>query len=183
MPHLDPTHVRNTATATQQQTSTIRNREGQSLPTPLQTHSAYNCLTVIHLLSCVSKKQRVAAPARDLYTSAWFRKARSFAESTEYPWFVLSAKHGLVHPDEVIAPYDLTLNSMPAPARRQWASRTLAQLEPHLQGVESVVFLAGQRYREFLEAPLRDRGLVVSVPMEGLRIGEQLRWLTRRLDD
>ena len=57
----------------------------------------------------------------------------------------------------------------------------LTQLGPHLDGVGSVVFLAGQRYREFLEPSLRSRGLVVSVPMEGLRIGEQLRWLTKML--
>ena len=66
--------------------------------------------------------------------------------------------------------------------RRTWARRVLKELEPHLDGIESVVFLAGQRYREFLEASLRSRGLSISVPMEGLRIGEQLRWLTRMLD-
>ena len=90
-----------------------------------------------------------------------------------------AAKYGLVHPDEVISPYDLTLNTMPVADRRQWASRVLAHLGPHLDGVECVVFLAGRRYREFLELSLRSRGLVVLVPMEGLRIGEQLRWLTK----
>ena len=136
---------------------------------------------VIHLLSCVGQKQPLPAPARDLYISSWFCKARSYTESTGRPWFVLSAKHGLVHPDELISPYDLTLNTMPVAGRRQWAGRVLTQLEPHLGGVGSVVFLAGQRYREFLEPSLRSRGLVVSVPMEGLRIGEQLRWLTKML--
>ncbi len=82
----------------------------------------------------------------------------------------------------MISPYDLTLNTMPIAARRQWAIRVLNELEPHLDGIESVVFLAGQRYREFLAASLRGRGLSISVPMEGLRIGEQLRWLTRMLD-
>ena len=142
----------------------------------------YNCRMSIYLLSCVGQKQPVPAPARDLYTSSWFQKARSHADSTGQPWFVLSAKYGLVHPDEVILPYDLTLNTMPVADRRQWASRVLAQLAPHLDDAGSVVFLAGQRYREFLAPSLRSRGLVVSVPMEGLRIGEQLRWLTRMLD-
>ena len=54
----------------------------------------------------------------------------------------------------------------------------LTQLGPYLDGVMSIVFLAGLRYREFLEPTLRGRGLVVSVPMEGLAIGEQLRLLT-----
>ena len=82
----------------------------------------------------------------------------------------------------MISPYDLTLNTMLVVDRHTWARRVLNELEPHLDGVESVVFLAGQRYREFLEASLRSRGLSISVPMEGLRIGEQLAWLTRMLD-
>ena len=131
----------------------------------------------------MGQKQSFPAPARDLYISPWFCKSSSYVESTGQLWFVLSAEHGLVHPDEVISPYDLTLNTMPVAARRQWAIRVLTELEPYLDGVESVVFLAGQRYREFLEPSLRGRGLVVSVPMEGLRIGEQLRWLTRMLDE
>ena len=143
--------------------------------------TAYNHRMVIFLLSCVGQKQPVPARARDLYISSWFRKARSYADSTGRPWFVLSAKYGLVHPDEVMPPYDLTLNTMPVADRRQWASRVLTQLGPCLGDVGSVVFLAGQRYREFLEPSLRSRGVVVSVPMEGLRIGEQLRWLTKTL--
>lgn len=136
----------------------------------------------IYLVSCVAQKQSRRAPARDLYISPWFRKARTYVESTGQPWFVLSAEHGLVSPDQVVSPYDLTLNTMAVAARRQWANRVLTQLAPHLDGVGSVVFLAGHRYREFLEPSVRGRGLVVSVPMEGLRIGEQLRWLTRMLD-
>ena len=137
---------------------------------------------VIHLLSCVGQKQLAPAPARDLYTSSWFRKARRYADSTGQPWFILSAKHGLVHPDRVISPYNLTLNSMPVADRRRWAQTVLTQLDPHLDGVESIVILAGRRYREFLEPSLQSRGLPVSVPMAGLRIGEQLRWLNRMLN-
>ena len=136
---------------------------------------------VIYLVSCVGQKQSAPAPARDLYTSSWFHKARTYADSTGQPWFVLSAKYGLVHPCDVITPYDLTLNTMPVGDRHRWAGRVLAQMEAHLGNAKSIVFLAGRRYREFLEPSLRSRGLIVSVPMEGLRIGEQLRWLTRKL--
>ena len=132
---------------------------------------------LIYLLSCVAKKQPIPTPAKDLYISPWFLKARSYASRMGSPWFVLSAKYGLVHPDQVISPYELTLNAMQIGDRRQWARRTLSQLEPHLVGVRSVVFLAGLRYREFLEGPLRSRGLNISVPMAGLRIGQQLSWL------
>lgn len=93
------------------------------------------------------------------------------------PWFILSAKHGLVHPDAVIAPYDETLNNMPVAARGDWAERVKSQLAKSLPNVEEVVMLAGRRYRENIEMHLRTRFKSVEVPMEGLRIGEQLRWL------
>ena len=135
----------------------------------------------IYLLSCVAQKRTNPAPARDLYISSWFQKARSYADRTGLPWFVLSAKYGLVHPDKVLAPYELTLNTMRVADRRRWASGVLAQMEPRLEGANSVVFLAGLRYREFLGPALQRLGVDVSVPMERLRIGEQLKWLTREL--
>ena len=81
----------------------------------------------------------------------------------------------------MISPYDLTLNSIPVAGRRHWASTVLTQLEPYLDGVESIVILAGKRYREFLVPSLQSRGLAVYVPMVGMRIGEQLRWLNKML--
>ena len=137
----------------------------------------------VYWVSCVSKKKTRRAAAEDLYVSAWFSKARAFAESTGAPWFILSAKYGLVSPDEEIAPYDLTLNKMAIGDRRRWADRVLAQLEDQAIRPERIVMLAGARYREFLEPKLRAMGIHVEVPMEGLRIGEQLSWLTQQTQD
>ena len=129
------------------------------------------------LVSCAARKMRHSAPAEDLYRSDWFRKARRFAEARGWPWFILSAKHGLLEPEQVIAPYDKTLKKMRVAERRVWAEGCLEAIGPHLVGVKSVVFLAGKTYREFLEPALRDRGIEVHVPMAGLRQGEQLAWL------
>ena len=136
----------------------------------------------LYLISCVGKKLSVPAPAADLYTSPWFRKARLYVAKSGEPWLILSAKYGLVHPDKVIEPYDVTLNTMPVADRREWAKKVFADLESYLAGVETVVFLAGNRYREFLEGPLAAKGVTVSVPMEGLRNGEQLSWLEREIN-
>ena len=79
----------------------------------------------------------------------------------------------------MIAPYERTLNTMGVADRRAWAARVAAQLAEAVPDLSRVVFLAGERYREFLARHLADRGVEVSVPMEGLRIGEQLSWLGR----
>jgi cytoplasmic iron level regulating protein YaaA (DUF328/UPF0246 family) len=131
----------------------------------------------IYLVSCVSQKKAKAAEAKDLYISDLFRKARRYVETTGCPWFILSAEYGLVPPEKVIAPYENTLNRMPAARRRRWAQQVIDAIEPHLSKVDHVVFLAGRRYREFLIDYLQDRGIVIEVPMERLRFGEQKKWL------
>ena len=133
------------------------------------------------LVSCVKTKRSSPCRAEDLYNSAWFVKARAYAERQDCPWRILSAKYGLVRPETVIEPYEKTLNTMRDAERREWAERVLTQLEPELAGLDAVVFLAGQSYREFLEGPLRNRGLDVRVPMEGLSQGRQLSWLNDQL--
>lgn len=133
------------------------------------------------LVSCVKSKRSSAAAAKDLYISDWFIKARRVVEMEGWKWFVLSAKHGLLDPEEEVAPYEKTLNTMGAEERRFWASEVWKALEPHLAGVRSVVFFAGKKYREHLEPRLRDRGIEVRVPMERLRNGEQRAWLKCRL--
>jgi hypothetical protein len=55
--------------------------------------------TTIYLVSCVSQKRKQACPARELYVSDWFLKARHYTETSGCGWFILSAEYGLVAPD------------------------------------------------------------------------------------
>ena len=132
----------------------------------------------IYLVSCVGQKQPFAAEAQDLYTSAWFRKAREYVIKSGSPWFILSAEHGLVFPERVLEPYEKTLNTMKVAERRDWARRVQAQIELELPNAIEVMIFAGARYREYLEPWLRRRYATVEVPMEGLQIGKQLQWLS-----
>ncbi|ARL04257.1 DUF6884 domain-containing protein [Burkholderia pseudomallei] len=129
-----------------------------------------------YLVSCVGKKRAAPTPARDLYISEWFTRARKLVEATGSNWFILSARFGLVSPEQIIAPYDATLNHMPIAARRAWAADVLKQLDRALPAGGRCVVLAGSRYREFLLDFLVGR-YDVDVPMRGLAIGQQLRWL------
>ncbi len=135
----------------------------------------------IALISCVSSKLDHSAPAKYLYISPLFVKARAFAEETADRWYVLSAEHHLLAPDQVVAPYEKTLNKMHKPDREQWAKKVYAQLQSVTDPSDSIVFLAGERYREGLTPLLQERGNCIEIPMEGLSIGRQLQWLTRRI--
>jgi hypothetical protein len=135
----------------------------------------------VYLVSCVSKKRKGPCEARDLYISEWFLKARAYVEATHSPWRILSAKYGLVAPDQVVGWYDETLNHMDRQARKEWAEWVIGQMKDSLPSVPSVVLFAGVRYREFLMDSLGARFQNVEVPMEGLGIGKQLQFLSHGL--
>lgn len=126
----------------------------------------------LYLVACVAGKLDRPAPARELYTSPWFQKARAYVEARGADWRILSALHGLVHPGQVLAPYEHTMADNLS--RLEWASRVIAQLE-HEAPLRPLVMLAGKAYRH----PLRwlSATRTVTVPMEGLGIGQQLAWL------
>lgn len=131
----------------------------------------------IALLSCVKSKLAVPAAAKDLYVSNLFQSMRKYAENACDEWFVLSAEHGLLRPDQQIAPYERTLLKMPKADRTAWFERVSAQLVEALPPKAEVVILAGARYRADVVPFLRSNGFLVKVPMAGLRLGHQLQWL------
>lgn len=130
------------------------------------------------LIACASQKQAAAAPAQDLYESELFRKSVGWMHRQNFDrWFILSAKHGLVKPEQILEPYNLTLNTIKTHARRQWGKIVLDELMSVLPESASITFLAGSKYREYLSEPLREKGNEILIPMQGLGIGKQLQWL------
>jgi hypothetical protein len=99
------------------------------------------------------------------------------------PWFILSAEHGLLDPSTKIEPYDRTLNTMSKVERVAWANQVIQQIDVAGVSPKKITFFAGERYREFIVPSLKAKGIDVAIPMEGLRIGEQLRWLSRSSQD
>ncbi|MHB8089205.1 MAG: DUF6884 domain-containing protein [Anaerolineaceae bacterium] len=138
-------------------------------------------MQTIALVSCVSKKRTISSAAQNLYLSDWYLKASAYAKKVGNQWFILSAKYGLLAPDKVVEPYNVTLKTMPIHSRRLWAARVIQELQPILSLGDTVIFLAGDAYRENLITPIQNMGCQISIPMQGLRIGEQLHWLNNQL--
>ncbi|MEW6059904.1 MAG: DUF6884 domain-containing protein [Actinomycetota bacterium] len=134
----------------------------------------------VGLVSCSKAKLDHAAQARDLYSkSALFRGARCHVERTCDRWFVLSAKHGLVKPEQVLEPYNQTLNDASRAQRRAWSARVLAQLHAELGDLRGITFElhAGAPYVDFGVADgLVHSGAIVEKPLEGLGLGRRLRF-------
>lgn len=132
----------------------------------------------IVLVGCVKSKQSHAAPAKDLYVSDLFRKARQYAEATGQRWYVLSAKYGLLAPDEVIEPYELHLARASASYRRQWGITVAHQLLAASGALEGRVIEvhAGASYTDAIRSQLLSAGAQVVEPLAGLTLGQRLAW-------
>jgi len=156
-------------------TPRILNHHSPAAEDPASNPSSWGDALI--LVSCVKSKQDQSAPARDMYVSNWFTQASRVAQARGKSWRILSAQHRLLHPDDVINPYDLALKDLPIAARRDWGAKVFSAVLPIARLHGRVIFLAGAAYREFLLQPLRDAGVTVEVPMQHLRQGQQMSWL------
>lgn len=132
----------------------------------------------IVLVACGKSKRTRPAAAKDLYISALFRKERAYAESAGVPWFILSAEHGLVAPDEWLAPYERYLADTPASYRSAWGDWVAARLDL-LAGPlsnEAIEIHAGSKYLDALRPQLERLGARVFDPLHGLSMGQRLAW-------
>lgn len=135
-------------------------------------------MRTIVLLSCVSKKKNYETRAADLYDSTLFSYSLQYANKQKPDQiFILSALYGLIELDKVIQPYNLTLNDMSAAEKKKWSQMVLGQMTAYKLNREQdlFIFLAGNNYRKYLLPYIRN----YQIPLEGLRIGEQLSFLKR----
>jgi len=136
----------------------------------------------IALVACVKQKRDQPSPAKELYTSDWFRKARAYVEQQGAIWYILSANYRLLSPNAIVQPYEQTLNKMPASDRRKWASQVLEQiLRINYDHNTNFQIFAGQKYKEYLLPGLQDAGYTVNTPLAHLGIGQQLAWFKSHL--
>jgi len=84
----------------------------------------------IGLISCVKTKQDKPTAPKELYTSDYFEKMRSYAEQHHEDWWILSAKHGLLDPDgDAIEPYEETLSGARKATKQEWSEKVAERLE------------------------------------------------------
>jgi uncharacterized protein DUF6884 len=131
----------------------------------------------VGLVGCVKSKRGFATSAADLYMSPLFRGRRHWVEVSCSSWYILSAKHGLVVPSEVLDPYDDTLTTKGSNERRAWGGRVLIQLRDALGDIGRYDFEihAGAAYTEHgLRSGLLAAGAEVTLLTKGLGLGQQL---------
>jgi hypothetical protein len=124
---------------------------------------------MIVIIACGNRKQNYAVEAKNLYTGSLFKLARQAAESSQYPWFIFSAKYGLVQPNQIIEPYDVTYGQGQGVG---W--ETIKQQANALQINNPVVSFCPIAYTNILRQAIAQ---IIYHPMRGLRIGQQQKFL------
>jgi hypothetical protein len=138
--------------------------------------------TKLALIACSATKLDRPAPAGELYQGQLFRKAMTYAKRRCNVIRIISAKHGIVAPDVVLEPYDVTVADMTYAQRKGWSGRLRGQLER--EGFKDdnthILFLCGKLYTEGVQGRYRYAHYRSEAPLSGKGIGEQLAWLTQQ---
>ena len=130
-------------------------------------------------VGCVKNKKSYRTYATDLYDSTFFRKCLQYASSlTSDNIYILSAKYGLVQLNDIIEPYDKTLNNMSKKERLEWSQMVYNQMcNANIDFNENTVWLCGSKYRADLLKYFPNS----ECPLEGMGIGKQLSFMTKEL--
>lgn len=130
----------------------------------------------VTLIQCTNSKRDHEAQAMHLYDpSDYFCKMRAWARDRGNPWYILSAKHGLLEPERIIDPYD---NVGISEAQAANIGRDLERL-----GVDVVDVTAGRKYTNPLVPVLEKRGIDVVNHFAGERIGTRMRHLDEAVSE
>lgn len=117
-------------------------------------------MTCVALISCSAAKLDRAAPAKELYQGQLFKLSRRYCEllstfrGRRYVfsgWGILSAKHGLVLPEQALDPYDLCLGDLGRPERKAWGESTAQQIANQWGSGTIYRVLAGRDYHAALD--------------------------------
>lgn len=102
---------------------------------------------MIVIISCGKRKLQGKAKAKDIYIGSLYHQKLEYVR-TLYPnheFYIISAKHGLIHQDKVISSYDRVLPAANNDEYKKWLDLVTEQLKD-FDSTEEVLFLGGARY-------------------------------------
>lgn len=129
------------------------------------------------IIGCGDKKAIGRSRAIDLYTGKHFNYIKQYAQTVCGDIYILSARHGLLHQDDVIEPYQLTLKTMTRDQRNMWATIVADQARKVFTANSKLLVLAGRDYRIGLTRLGYICPFIEITPEVDWRMGYQKSWL------
>ena len=118
---------------------------------------------VLVITGCTKKKlaynNSLRTPAKEMYQGRLFKTVKKYCEAMGYDYVIISAKYGLLFPDEVIEGYEKVLQTK----EDIQTIRPLVEkrLKPILDKYEKILVIAGEKYREVLRYLWDERFITV----------------------
>ena len=131
------------------------------------------------LISCSKSKGDHRDLARNIYVSPLYRKSVMVADGWGVSFSILSAKYGLLDPDQTIEPYDLTLKGASKEFKHEWANKVDKQIRNSIQRNKHLIVLAGDYTMLRWSKPVGTILLTLSAPMRGLSLGNSWAFLIK----
>ncbi|RSL32500.1 hypothetical protein D7Z54_15210 [Salibacterium salarium] len=122
------------------------------------------------------KPQTGAVYAKDAYQGTLHKKCQSFADKNNYPWVILSAKHGFLLPFDIVPEnYDTGFHFpkreviSDSDLHSQWQTKKLNE-------TKSIILLTGQKHEKVMHRIIKNPHHYTWVtPLKGCRgIGDML---------
>lgn len=101
----------------------------------------------------IEENRKIAA--KDLYTGTLFTKVQDYCEKMEYDYRIISAKYGLLSPEDKISTYEKVLRTrVDVDAIRPSVEESL---KPLLKDYNTILVIAGSQYRDVLSRIIDDK--------------------------
>lgn len=114
---------------------------------------------VLVITGCTKEKlgydNSITAIAKDMYKGRLFKVTKKFCEKRSYDYVIISAKHGLVIPEETVSGYEKVLrNKRDVVEIQSSVEKRLMRILPRYN---KILVIAGKMYRQVLENIWDDR--------------------------
>jgi hypothetical protein len=134
-------------------------------------------MKTIFIITCSSQKIKTESPARDLYLSERFILAKKLADEYADQWFIISAKYGLLEPDQVVAPYDKNLKELSLQEYKLWSEKNIRKLDYCLTEKINFICLGEEEYFLDIETYLLRQGNTINIPFRHIEKDNRVPWL------
>jgi cytoplasmic iron level regulating protein YaaA (DUF328/UPF0246 family) len=107
---------------------------------------------VLIIIECSKEKLgytgSIKAPAKMMYQGRLFKTVKEYAETMGFDYVIISAKYGLVFPNEIIEGYEKVLKTAEDVERIR--PMVEEKLKPILTNYKKILVIAGEKYRDVL---------------------------------
>ena len=128
----------------------------------------------IGLISCVKTKCKYRTEAKNMYLSPLFKGYYNIAKRNCDLIYILSAKYGLLKENDIIEPYEESLNNKTEYQRKLWSYNVFREIEKNIKKDDIIYWYAGMNYKKYLSKILINKQIHYS---KNLGIGKILKKL------